>query len=107
MRKAFVVIVTMLIEGGLLWGVSEIFQWNLMEILFLGGLLIFGVIWLFVFYTNQIHNEINVGAKGWTGQDAGGIKLFQFRLSPITLGIVLFMVLSFCLTVFYYADYFI
>jgi hypothetical protein len=100
-KKALIVIIIMLAEAGLLWGVAAFFGWDLMEIFFLGGALQFGVIWLFVFYTTQMHNEMNV-PRGWTGQDVGGIKLFQFRLSPVTLGIAFFMILSFCLTAIYY-----
>jgi hypothetical protein len=107
MKKISIVLLTMLVEGGLIWGISKFFGLDFMEILFLGGLIIFGGIWLFLFYTNQIHNEMNVSTKGFTGQDVGGIKLFKFRLSPVSLGIVLFMLLSFCLTVFYYSEYFI
>ncbi|MEI5907927.1 hypothetical protein WAK64_12760 [Bacillus spongiae] len=106
MKKTLLVILTMLVEGGVIWGISKYFEWNIMEIIFLGGLVIFGVIWLFILYTTKIHNEMNVGLKSSTGQDVGGIKLFQFRLSPVTVGVVMFMALSFCLTIFYYADYF-
>ncbi|RTR36228.1 hypothetical protein EKG37_01335 [Robertmurraya yapensis] len=107
MKKFLAVILTILIETGLLWVISIIFKWNLMEILFLGGVIIFGLLWLFLFSSNQSQNQYNAGVKGMTGQEVGGVKLFRFRLSPITLGLVLFMVLSLCLTIVYYKDYFI
>ncbi|WP_456270969.1 hypothetical protein [Bacillus sp. AK031] len=107
MKKASIVLLTMLIETGGLWIVSLVFGWNLMDVLFLGGLLIFGVIWLYLLFSNQTNNGFNAGVRGWTGQDAGEIKLFRFQISPVTLGIVLFMLLSFGLTIFYYSSYFI
>ena len=97
----------MLIELGLLWAISILINWNLMEFLFLGSLLLFAIPWLFLYFNNQNQNVYNASVKGMTGQDAGGVKLFRFRFSPIILGLVLFMVLSFCLTVFYYYEYFI
>lgn len=107
MKKALTVILTMLIETGLLWIISIIFNWNLMEILFLGGVVIFAILWLFLYSSTQSNNQYNAGVKGETGQDSERIKLFQFRLSPITLGLILFIVMSLCLTIFYYYDYFI
>lgn len=107
MKSFLAVILTILIETGLLWGISIIFKWNLMEILFLGGVIIFGVLWLFLFSSNQSQNQYNARVKGTTGQEAGGVKLFRFRFSPITLGLVLFMVLSLFLTIVYYKDYFV
>jgi len=107
LKKALTVILTMLIETGLLWIISIIFKWNIMEILFLGGVVIFAILWLFLYSSTQSNNQYNAGVKGETGQDSERIKLFQFRLSPITLGLILFIVMSLCLTVFYYYDYFI
>ncbi|KUP08460.1 hypothetical protein Q73_05985 [Bacillus coahuilensis m2-6] len=78
-----------------------------MEILFLGETWIFGLLWIFVYYTTHIHNQMNVGTKGWTGQDEGGIKRFQFRLSPLILEITLFIILSFGITEIHYTEYFI
>ncbi|MGN7941679.1 hypothetical protein [Virgibacillus sp. 6R] len=107
MKKTLIVVLTMLIETGLLWILSIIFKWNLMEILFLGGVVIFAILWLFLYSSTQSNNQYNAGVKGETGQDSERIKLFQFRLSPITLGLILFIVMSLCLTIFYYYDYFI
>jgi hypothetical protein len=107
MKKGTIVLLTMFVEAGLLWVVSSLFGWDLMEILFLGGLLIFGLIWLYLLFSNQSNNGFNAGVRGWTGQDAGEIKLFKFQVSPVMLGIVLFMLLSFALTLFYYSSYFV
>ncbi|MFD1205707.1 hypothetical protein ACFQ38_11410 [Sporosarcina contaminans] len=107
MKKIVIVILTMLIETGLLWAISILINWELMEFLFLGSILLFAIPWLFLYFNTQNQNAYNVSAKGITGQDAGGVKLFRFRFSPIMTGLVLYMVLSLCLTIFYYYEYFI
>ncbi|WP_175638441.1 hypothetical protein [Metabacillus schmidteae] len=107
MKKVLGVILTLLIETGVLWGISIVFSIELMEILFLGGVSIFAILWILLYSSTHSQNQYNANVKGMTGQDAGGVKLFRFRLSPITLGLVMFIVISFCLTVFYYYDYFI
>ncbi|WP_421385213.1 hypothetical protein ACOJQI_10760 [Bacillus salacetis] len=106
MKKALIVILTILIEAGLLWLVSIFFGWNFMDVIFIGGLLIFGGIWLYLLFTNQNNNGFNASVKGWTGQDAGEVKIFRFKVSPVILGIILFMGISFGMTIFYYSAYF-
>ncbi|WP_336824904.1 hypothetical protein [Sporosarcina sp. USHLN248] len=107
MKKIVIVILTMLIETGLLWAISILINWELMEFLFLGSILLFAIPWLFLYFNTQNQNAYNVSAKRMTGQDTGGVKLFRFRFSPIMTGIVLYMVLSLCLTIFHYYEYFI
>lgn len=107
MKKAVIVILTMAIELGLVWALSILINWNLMEFLFLGSLLLIAVPWLFLYFNTQNQNMFNASVKGITGQEAGGVKLFHFRFSPIILGMVLFMFLSLCLTVIYYFEYFV
>ncbi|MFC5603175.1 hypothetical protein [Sporosarcina koreensis] len=107
MKKVSVVILTMMIEAGLLWSVSKFIGWDFMEIIFLGGLVIFAIPWLFIYFSTHNQNQFNASVRGMTGQDTGRVKLFEFRFSPIILGLVLFMVLSLCLTVVYYYEYFI
>ncbi|BCB04055.1 hypothetical protein [Bacillus sp. KH172YL63] len=103
MKKFFAVTMTILIEAGLLGLVAFIFGWRLLDVLFIGGLLIFGAVWLYLLFINQSNNVHNTSIKGWTGQDAGEVKQFQFRFTPITLGLILFMVINLGITVFYYA----
>ncbi|WP_025786145.1 hypothetical protein [Sporosarcina sp. D27] len=107
MKKVLVVILTMLIETVLLWAVSIFIGWDFMETIFLGGLLIFAIPWLYLFFSNHEQNVYNANVKGMTGADIGGVKLFQFRFSPIIIGLVLFMIISLFLTIYYYYDYFI
>ena len=107
MKNVSIVILTMVIELALLWGVSILIHWELMEFLFLGGLLIFAIPWLLLYFTNHNQNVYYASVKGMTGADAGKVKVFRFRFSPIILGLVLFMILSLSLTVFYYYEYFI
>lgn len=105
MKKVLIVLLTMLIETGLLWAISIFIQIDLMEILLLGGVLIFAIHWLFLYFSN--HNQNVYNASVMIGQDIGRVKLFRFRFSPIIIGLVLFIVLSSCLTFYYYYDYFI
>lgn len=97
----------MLIETCLLWAISIFIQWDFMEFFFLGGVLVFTILWLFLYFNNHNQNIYNARMKGMTGEVTERVKLFRFRLSPITIGLVLYMVLSFCLTIYYYYDYFI
>ncbi|TQR20474.1 hypothetical protein [Psychrobacillus vulpis] len=57
-------------------------------------------------YFNQTNNQFNGTTRGWTGQNTGGIKQFQFKMSPITLGITLFAGISFLITIITYYPYF-
>ncbi|REB10154.1 hypothetical protein DVB69_04945 [Sporosarcina sp. BI001-red] len=107
MKKLLIVILTMLIETGLLWGMSIFIKWDFMETIFLGALLIVAILWLFLYFSNHNQNVFYASVKGLTGADAGGVKLFRFRFPPIILGLILYMVLSLCVTIFYYYDYFI
>lgn len=106
MKKVLIVFLTILIETGLLWAISVLIRWDLMEFLFLGGVVLFAIPWLFLYSSTHNQNVHNASIRGITGQDTGGVKQFQFRFSPIMVGLVLFMVLSLCLTVYYYYDYF-
>ncbi|VDG96817.1 Uncharacterised protein [Lysinibacillus sphaericus] len=107
MKNILIVILTMLIETGVLWAISIFIHWDLMELLFIGGLVILAIPWLFLYFTNHKQNVYYANLKGMTGQDAGRIKLFRFHFSPIIIGLVLFIVLSLCLTIYHYYDDFI
>jgi len=105
-EKVNIIVVTVAFETVILWLVTLFFGWSLIETLFLGGLAIFGVVWLFQLNVNQTNNEYNATAKGFTGKESGVIKPFQFSLSPITLGLLLFLMVSFLITVITYYPYF-
>lgn len=107
LKNFLIIILTMLIETILLWAVSIFIGWDFMETIFLGGLLIFAIPWLYLFFSNHERNLYNANVKGMTGVDIGGVKLFQFRFSPIIIGLILFMIISLFLTIYYYYDYFI
>ncbi|MBO9128095.1 hypothetical protein [Bacillus sp. 165] len=106
MKKMGMVLLTIAMEAVLLWVVSMVFGWKFMDTVFLGGLVIFGVIWLFNLAVNQSNNVNNAVVKGWTGQDAGEIKKFELKMSPFILGLVLFIVISFAATIIHYSSYF-
>jgi hypothetical protein len=107
MKKWSITLMTAVLETIVLWLVSYIFDWNFLDIILLGGLAIFGGVWLFRLNSNQISNGYNAVAKGWTGQNTGGISPFQFNMSPVTSGLLLFIFISLVITVFVYYPYFI
>lgn len=96
----------MVLETIALWTVSLVFDWNLMDVLFLGSIGIFGVVWLVLLMINQSNNAYNGAEKGWTGQNAGEVKQFHVHFSPVMIGMVVFIIISLIATVIYYAEYF-
>ncbi|ALX48456.1 hypothetical protein [Lentibacillus amyloliquefaciens] len=107
MKKFYIVLMTIVVEALLLWGVSRILGWKLIDIIFLGGILIFGIKWLFSLYIHQENNEFNAYVKGDTGQDAGGVRPFEFNMTAIDAGLLLFIAGSFLITFGTYYSYFI
>ncbi|WP_144510546.1 hypothetical protein [Bacillus sp. FJAT-22090] len=107
MKKSYIVLTTIAIETVVLWGVSLFFEWGFIDTIFLGGIAIFGCVWLSQLYFNQNNNQFNGYTKGWTGQNSGGIKQFHFKMSPITLGLLIFAGISFFITIIMYYPYFL
>jgi len=107
MKKWSIALITAVLEAVVLWLVSYMFGWNFTDIILLGGLAIFGGVWFFRLNSNQINNGHNASVKGWTGQNTGNITPFQFNMSPVILGLLLFTCVSFVITVFVYYPYFI
>lgn len=106
MKKGFIVLLTMLIETVLVWGLSIFIGWGFVETIFLGGLLIFAILWLFLYFTNHNQNIYYSSVKGITGMNAGAVKVFSFSFSPIIFGLILFMILSLVFTfIYYYNDF--
>lgn len=106
MKKLWLVILVMIVETVALWIVSVLLNWNLMDVLFLGGLALFAVVWLVLLAINQSNNVYNSNEKGWTGQNIGGVKQFHVNFSPVMVGMVGFILISLIVTLIYYAEYF-
>ncbi|MFD1017588.1 hypothetical protein [Thalassobacillus hwangdonensis] len=106
MKKLLVVLITIVAETIALAIVSYITGWNLMDILFLGSIVIFGIVWLFYLSTHQSGNVMNAGIRGTTGFNGGEIKPFSFALTPVTIGMVVFIAGSLVVTLIHYASYF-
>jgi len=107
LKRTKIIITTIAVETIILYLISLLFDWSFLEIIFLGGLAIFGCIWLFQLNMNQSNNQYNAHIKGWTGQNSGEIKPFQYKLSPVSLGLLIFLVGSFFITLIKYYPYFI
>lgn len=107
MKRTKIIIATIAAETILLYLISLIFGWSFLEIIFLGGLAMFGFIWLYELNINQSNNQYNAHIKGWTGQNSGVIKPFHYKISPVSLGLIIFLVGSFLITLIKYYPYFI
>ncbi|MDP5274969.1 hypothetical protein [Chengkuizengella axinellae] len=108
MKKTMIVMLTMLIEFALLWGVSFTLGWALIDIIFLGGLAIFGVIWLTKVSGNLGKQAVNAEVRGWNGLkiEDEGVDINKFNLSPVLLGVILFLIISLIITIVHYWSYF-
>ncbi|WP_421381855.1 hypothetical protein ACOJQI_21235 [Bacillus salacetis] len=93
---------TIAVEFGILSLAAVIFDFNLINTFFVGGLSIFCAVWLFSLFTHQSSNTLNAGIRGWTGQDAGDIKPFQEKFGPIKMGLAAFIGVNLLITYFYY-----
>ncbi|WP_077622843.1 hypothetical protein [Sediminibacillus massiliensis] len=97
---------TIILETIILWAVSTLLSWRLIDVLFLGGIAIFGVAWLLFLSANQNRNMLNASSHNNTEhREEERIKPFVFHLSPVTLGMLLFMAGSFVITMVYYSSY--
>lgn len=107
LKRIYAVVITIAIEAVSLWIISYFLHWALIDTLFLGGLAVFGIVWLYSFYTNQLRNESNANARAWSRQDTGAIRPFRFKMSAVSVGLMLFTLGSFVATIFAYYPYFI
>jgi len=107
MKKLIIVLVTMLVELVLIASVSYLFDWVFIDILFLGALAIFGAVWLYNWNNHQLRNEMHATDKGVHGVSTGVIQLFEFKIGPVRLGMLLFLIISFGISVYKYYPYFI
>ncbi len=107
MKKLIIVLITMLVEVALIGGVSYLFNWVFIDILFLGALAIFGIIWLYNWNSNQLRNEMHATDKGINGVHTGAIQVFEFKMGPVRLGMLLFLIISFGISIYKYYPYFI
>ncbi|AIF65370.1 hypothetical protein SAMN04489762_2719 [Terribacillus saccharophilus] len=106
MKKTLAVCLTIVSEFLLIWLIAIIFSINMMEILTLGGILVFAVIWLFSLAVRNSNNQSHAHNKGFLGFKTGDIQLFRFQVSPVIMGVLLFVLISIILTAIYYASYF-
>ena len=83
------------------------FDWVFIDILFLGALAIFGAVWLYNWNNHQLRNEMHATDKGVHGVSTGVIQLFEFKIGPVRLGMLLFLIISFGISVYKYYPYFI
>jgi hypothetical protein len=107
MMNLVIILGTILIESLLIWVVSMLLNWNFFDISFLGGVIAFGAIWLLQINKVQNKNQDHAQIKGMTGEQVGEIQVFKFKLNPILIGMVLYILVSGVATFIYYKDYFL
>ena len=105
MKNVYIILVTLTIETVIIWFASFLLRWKFVDTIFLGSLLLFGIVYLFRLYIHQTNATFNANIAGWTWEEAG-IGPFRFRVSPIILGLILFIVISFFVTLITYYAYF-
>ncbi|WJY28070.1 hypothetical protein [Sporosarcina trichiuri] len=106
MKRIVIILLTMSVEAVILLGLARYLGWTFMETIFLGSLLIFAVPWLFSFVMNHNRNVYYSNVRGMTGGEAGAVRVFRLRISPVMMGLLLSVVVSFVLTlVFYYEEF--
>ncbi len=105
--KIMIIVGTICVEALLILFVSYLVGLQFIEIMFLGGLAIFGITWMFQMNSVQSTNYVTGYNKGITGRGGGEISVFNFKLSPIKMGMLLYVIMSALVTMFYYKDFFI
>lgn len=106
MKNIVVVIGTILVKGILLWGISYLLGWKYIDFAFLGGVALFGIVWFFQMNFVQSNNQENAFLRGMYGNDVPKVNVFRFQIDPISIGMILYIILSGVSTFVYYIEYF-
>lgn len=106
MKKSIAVSLTIIVEFLLIWLIAITFSINLVEILFLAGIFVFAVIWILSLAVRNSSNQSHAHNKAFLVYKTGDIQLFRFQISPVIMGVLLFVLISAILTGLYYASYF-
>ncbi|CEG23419.1 hypothetical protein BN1080_02395 [Planococcus massiliensis] len=107
MKILVIIITTAAVETAVLWAISLFFDWHFIDIMLLGGLLIFGAIWLLQLYSNQTNNHYHAFSRIDNRQETPQAVPFYFKISPLIYGLLLFNLMSFVITVVKFYPYFI
>jgi len=102
MKKIYLILLTLSIETIFLWGVSILLGWSFINTIFLGGITFLGIAWFYTFFITPRTMNYDTSKKDWIKQDTDIMKSFQFLVSPITLGLLLFGIVSFLINIFVY-----
>lgn len=105
MKSIYIILATLTVETLIIWFASYLLGWNFIDTILLGSLLLFGIVYLFRLYIHQTNATFNANIAGWTWEEAG-IGPFHFRISPIIIGLILFIVISILVTFITYYRYF-
>lgn len=97
---------TILTEILILAGLARFFNWKFIDIMLLGGVLIFGLVWLLKLYSNQSRNQYNAFSSIDYKENLK-VTPFYLKVSPFILGLIVFNLVSLVITIAVYAPYFI
>lgn len=105
MKNIYIILATLTVETVIIWFASFLLRWKFVDTIFLGSLLLLGIVYLIRLYIHQTNTAFNANIAGWTWEEAG-IGPFHFRVSPVILGLILYIVISFFITLLTYYSYF-
>jgi len=104
-KSLIIALLTICIEGLLFFGVTAMLDWSYIDVSSIGGILVFGVIWMIKFNSYQVVNTANPYERVWATTEKER-QPFQFNLGPFRTGLLIYALISFGTAVIVYLPYF-
>ncbi|MFC4410713.1 hypothetical protein ACFOZY_09835 [Chungangia koreensis] len=93
-------------EAIVFFGVSTYFGWSYVDISALGGISLFGLVYLIKYNSYQVTNIDNAYERAWASTAEERLP-FSFKLDPVRTGMLLYAAVSFVIAIIVYFPYFI
>ncbi|MBM6618672.1 hypothetical protein [Bacillus suaedaesalsae] len=106
MKNVVVVMGTILMKCILLLGIAYLLGWKFIDFAILGGVALFGTVWFFQMNSVQKNNQENSYLRGMFGNDTPKVSVFRFKMNPVLIGMIVYIILSGVTTFVYYIEYF-
>lgn len=106
MQSVMICLGVIAIEAIAILGVSYYFNWSYIDVSALGGISIFGIVYLIKYNSYQVTNIDNAYERAWASTADERLP-FSFKLDPIRTGMLLYAVVSFAIAMIVYLPYFI
>lgn len=81
-------------------------DWSYIDVSSVGGIVVFGVIWMIKFNSYQVVNTANSHERVWATTERER-QPFEFRMDPLRTGLLIYALISFGTAVIVYLPYFI